>query len=909
MNEIKNNTIDNVPAAEWPQIFNLFDECCELTQTQQEQQLAAAELSEAAKLMLSRMLKSHNKPFILNRTVDPLVEELLGSEAISEQHNPSKIIGRTFGAWRATATLGSGGMGQVFAAERADGQYQKQVALKIIKSGHFSELSKQRFLEEMRTLAQFEHPNIAHLIDGGTNEDDIAYFVMERVNGQPLVRYAQQHNLPLTERLHLLLQTLDAVEYAHQNLIIHGDIKPANLLVNEAGQVKLVDFGIARPIQTEADEIYLPQFTPSYSSPEQAQGKPLTTASDVFGLCAVLYELCTGTAPRKRQTVTTQLAYSVQLNEPITPVFARFQDQNNTLTSKKLTQPLAKELGAIIDKGLQLKPSDRYKNTTELRRDLLLYLTGAAVPVYANNPWYRFKKLSAKYRLPIGFLTVTVIGIVLLALYGFHQARLAQQEAEKAQWTNQFLLSIFDSADPVLNQRKPITVNTLTALAAEKVLKDDTNLFLKTESLNTLSQIQYRLGEVKSAEQLVIEQIKLLESVNADNLSQALAHIKAGTIFEAQDNLEQSVFHFKQATDLAPLTSDINVQSVRAALSLANSLLRLNEIPQASRLVNLLSDHTKEINQLPKANSILANLHAMKASIMLENQNFDAAIAQLQLAKNQAQKVTNEPMLYPHILGIESDANYNHGHLNKAVELDRQMVNYFSQTFGEDHPETIDNLGRLAVSLAALGELESAIEINQRIISNLKGIEIKGHQLPAAYLNMGTAYQALNDHTNALLNYQKAQALWPELSPRIPIYEASTQVKMASSFLALKHYDESQQHFTAALDMIDREYGQEHPLYARFQIMYAPLLFELDYREEAATIIPNAYRILAEAYGEQSKHTAVANLHRAQLNQIMGNRNLAIEQARQVIGVLDVPEYRKRNQDHIKMAHQIIHSN
>jgi Serine/threonine protein kinase len=909
MGEFK-NSIDQIEATEWTQIFSLFDTYCELSESEQTHSLVTAQLSEPAKDMLARMLQQHNKPFILNRTIDPLIEQLLGKEVTEVYLNPTEIIGRNFGPWRATASLGSGGMGQVFTAERADGQYEKQVALKIIKSGHFSAFSKQRFLDEMRTLAQFEHPNIAHLIDGGTSEDDIAYFVMERISGQTIIDYANQHKLSLRARIRLLLQAIDATEYAHQNLIIHGDIKPANLLVNEAGQIKLVDFGIARPVQTNDKETYLPQFTPSYSAPEQAQGKPLSTASDVFGLCAVLYELCTGTAPRNQSPFTTETDHSESINTPITPAFQRFQTQSKGINhspsqNRALAYALNHELGSIINKGLQLKSTDRYKNTTELRRDLRLFLDGSAVPVYASHPWYRMKKSIAKYKVPLTMLSLSVVGIVMLAFYGFHQARLAQQEADKAQWTNQFLLSIFDSADPVKNQQNPLTVNALTALAADKVLKDDSNLLLKTESLSTLSQIQYRLGEVKSAEQLVIEQIRLLNTINADNLSLASAHIKAGTIFEAQDNLEQSEFHFKQAVNLAPLSKGVNEQSVRAALSLANSLHRLNKGKQAERLIHDLSDFTPQIQQIPDSGSMLAALHAMEATALLSKQDFDTAMARLQLAKKYAIKVTDDPLLYPHILGLESDANYDHGQLNKSADLDRQMVNYFSETFGEDHPETIDNLGRLAVSLAALGELESAIEINQRIIANLKDIEMKGHQLPAAYLNMGTAYQALGDHSNALKSYQIAQTLWSHLTPRILIYEASTQVKTATSLLALKHYDEAQQFFTSALDTIEHQYGQDHPLYARFQIMYAPLLLELNELEEAKSIIPNARRILSDAYGKQAKHTAIATLRMAQLNQALGNHRLATEQAEQVIEILDVPEYRKRNQAHIDLAQKI----
>ena len=253
----------NISASDWTRVLSLFDDLVDLTLSEQTTRINSVDMPVEAKKQLKKMLGSFDKPNILDKTIDPLVAELLGADVVNDQANPDNIIGRNLGVWRVVDTLASGGMGQVFLAERADGQYEKKVALKVIKSGQFSELSKQRFLTEMQMLAKFEHPNIAHLIDGGTSEDGITYFVMELIIGEPIVNYANARNLPLTERIKLVLQVIDAVEYAHQSLVIHGDIKPANILVNESSQVKLVYFGIARSLDNENDS-FLQQFTPSY---------------------------------------------------------------------------------------------------------------------------------------------------------------------------------------------------------------------------------------------------------------------------------------------------------------------------------------------------------------------------------------------------------------------------------------------------------------------------------------------------------------------------------------------------------------------------------------------------------------------------------------------------------------------
>ncbi len=908
-----NELLKKLSPVVWTQVLNLFDVLCDLPQEAQETQMAEADLSDEARLVLQKMLANESGTNILNTSIDPLVESLLGEQVLNHS-NPSDIVGRKFGAWKVTKPLASGGMGQVFIARRADGEYEKEVALKIIKSGQFSELSKQKFTEEMRTLAQFEHPNIARLIDGGTNDDDISYFVMELVAGSPICTYAEKHKLSLHERIKLVQQTINAVGYAHQNLVIHGDIKPANILVNEAGQIKLVDFGVARPLHVSSADIYLPQFTPGYSSPEQTKGDLLSTASDVFGLCAVLYELCTGSVPRKSESITTLVDYHQQLNNPIEKVYQRFKAQcksghgialMNGLDPKVIDRALSKELGTIIDKGLQVDVSARYKNTTELNNDLQLFLAGSAVPNHANHFWYRFSKTWQKNKIPITISSAAVFGIVASAVFAFNQAAIAEQEAEKANWSNQFLLSIFTAADPVKNQQQPISVNELTGLAAEKILAEKGDVLLKTETLGLLSQIQYRLGQVKSAEQLTNEQIKLLNQQPKETHRLAAAHIHAGNNMEAQDNLEGAVHHFRQAMELAPLTDDVNEQSARAAMSLMNSLIRLNQTAEAAQIMLTLSSYEPDIAKLFSAHSLLASLYALKGKLALVEPDFKQALDDIAVAKSHALQVTDEPLLYPQILGIESDAFFNSGEALKAIEIDRELVAYFSEKFGKNHPETIDNLGRLAVSVASLGDMREGIRINQQIIDNLYGTEIKGHQMPAAYLNMGMSYRALNEHEKAIENFKKAQSLWPALEPRIPFYEASTDVGMARSLLALKKYEASKRFFEMALDGIKHEMGVNHPMFARFQIMYVPLLIEVGEYDEAESIIAKAHQLMVDTYGLGSKRTAVAKLRWAQLNAATGNSLVATQQAADVLDILDVPELKNRYQSEIALAEEI----
>ncbi len=243
--------------------------------------------------------------------VDPPAQ--LAAEVFGEAEIPA-ATGRTIGHYKLLERIGTGGMGEVYLAERADQQFKMQVAIKLIKRGMDTESVLRRFQHERQILASLKHPNIAHLLDGGETEDGLPYFVIEHVKGERIDRYAKEKNLALNERLELFRQVCGAVSYAHQHLVVHRDLKPSNILVTLEGVPKLLDFGIAKIIQVDdgaatlATITAMPAMTPEYASPEQVRGEPMTTASDVYSLGVVLYQLLTGQLPYR---FTSQSPYDV----------------------------------------------------------------------------------------------------------------------------------------------------------------------------------------------------------------------------------------------------------------------------------------------------------------------------------------------------------------------------------------------------------------------------------------------------------------------------------------------------------------------------------------------------------------------------------------------------------------------
>ena len=304
---------------QWNQVEELF--------------LAAAELAEPAR---SVFLERHASPE-LRREVEslllydssntqpfaPIIEESAVSMVLGEA-----MIGRRIGAWRITGTLGHGGMGAVFLANRADEQYQKTVAIKFIRSGlgdHKSQADAiDRFRRERQILANFDHPNIARLLDGGTTDEGIPYFVMEYVPGIPIDVWCESRKLGLRQICELFCKVAEAVSYAHRNLVIHRDLKPTNILVTNAGEPMLLDFGIARLVDEtaggEQPGTVLFALTPDYASPEQIRGRASTTSTDVYSLGVVFYRLLTGAPPYKvNSTSVLEIERSVCEQQPVRP--------------------------------------------------------------------------------------------------------------------------------------------------------------------------------------------------------------------------------------------------------------------------------------------------------------------------------------------------------------------------------------------------------------------------------------------------------------------------------------------------------------------------------------------------------------------------------------------------------------
>lgn len=487
-------------AKRWQRVRMLFDSVADQPSERWLELLAAACPDEPAMVaevlaLLAADAEVAHRQTGLSEQVPDLIGDL-GDEV--ERQMPDRWLDQRLGAWRLLQCIGRGGMGRVYLAERDDGEFRQQAALKLIDQGADHHEVVQRFRAERQILASLRHANIAGLMDGGVSSDGVPWFAMEYVDGAPITIWCDRQRASIEQRLRLFLSICAAVGHAHDRLVIHRDLKPGNILVADDGQVKLLDFGIAKLLDADGGDsaartgTAMRLYTPEYAAPEQVRGDLPTTAVDIHALGLVLYELLTGCGPyRPASAGSAAMAQAVLTQEPQRPSSALLRDGEHTsngrvdlseraarrcLSPQRLRQRLRGDLDAIVLKALRKEPAQRYASVRDLAADVHAVLEHRPVAARLGNRRYHLLRFLRRNAIAVGASTAVVLALVsglAAALWQAQQARvqrdLAQAEARKSEQVLEFMFGVFDGAGPGRNQDGDVTARSLLARASARI--------------------------------------------------------------------------------------------------------------------------------------------------------------------------------------------------------------------------------------------------------------------------------------------------------------------------------------------------------------------------------------------------------------------------------------------------------
>jgi len=607
------------------------------------------------------------------------------------------LEGRLFGPYRVLRLLGRGGMGSVWLAERIDGLFERQVALKIMHHALVDTREQDRFARERQIVGALRHPQIAQLLDAGVSADGQPYLALELVEGTTITAHADAHRLPVRRRIELMVQVLSAVEYAHNSLVIHRDLKPSNILVTPSHEIRLLDFGIAKLMsdgiarETELTAAVGRALTPDFASPEQLSGQPLTTASDVYSLGVLLYLLLSGERPYRLARQSAAALEDAILNvEPLRPSARAPTLETSELrstTPHRLTRALRGDLDTIVLKALQKDHRERYASAEAFRQDLERYLQGAPVLARPDSRAYRTGKFLRRHWLRVSAAALVVLALVGAAAVSLAQARAAKQhqldaerEARRSQAVLEFLLDLFSKnsdqqATPV--RARELTARQLLELGAREAprrLASDPEV--QAEILNQLADIyaQLKLGE--QAGELRREAI--------------------GALARALGAEHERVAH---AWLLLALDVAYTNQRALAREALANG----------RAILDRRGDQTSEVRGMTWLASAQLNRHDSLARLF-----HDAERARQHFAEHPPVELWSGPFK---ALELEAIAHHLAGHYVQAEALQRQAIAEIERVAEYSTAWRINPTIRIAEAKLARVELDAAIAAFEEALS------------------------------------------------------------------------------------------------------------------------------------------------------------------------------------------------
>ena len=810
------------------------------------------------------------------------------------------------GPYRLVRELGHGGMGVVYLARRADGQYTRDVALKLAQSPVLDAGLRERFLDERDILARLSHRNIAALFDGGVTNEGHPYFTMEYVDGQPIDEYCDAARLDVPARVRLFLQVCDAVAAAHRSLVVHRDLKPSNVLVNAQGDVKLLDFGIAKlldPVQPASQtQPASRMFTREYASPEQVRGAPVTTASDVYSLGALLYRLLTGVAAHHFDAETpSHIDHVICELEPARPSAAA--------ASERLGRALAGDLDNIVLKALSKDPGRRYGSVERFAQDLDHYLRGLPVAARADRRAYRVSKFVRRHQVAVAASALVVVALLTSSVVTLIQARRAEAAAARAQRVSVLVTDLFKLAEPGKIEGGAITARELLDRGSERVaieLVDDPdaqatmygvvgrlyrNLALNepaarvleralelrrqtagpdslafAEALNNVADLRDESSEYARAEGLYRRALAIRRRLGAPPQQLAASLEGLGRVLSASG---------KHANAAAPLEEALDIRRRHGGERGTEIIETMHELALA-RLRGgngaagepLFREAVGLARQLPAASADLRVTGLLNLARL--RQYFERKPAEAEPLYREALDLARRwyPSGHPDIAVCLSELAgvlRERGQLAEAEDRASESLKMWQTLYGANHREVIVATQRLAGVLADRGKADEAERLHRQALAASRSGLGEGHPLTLTSVEELAAFlQAQGAFEEAGTLRETGLAVARRTFGEKDVYVARAWAALGEFHAATRNPKQAETELRRALEIRRQLHAPGHWRIAEAEAALGAVLTALDRKGEAEALLVSAVAILErDTARRREREAAVRHLAQA----------------------------------------------
>jgi serine/threonine-protein kinase len=799
-----------------------------------------------------------------------------------------RMEGQRLGPYQIVRKLGSGGMGDVYLAERADQQYQQQVAIKLVRTGMFAGQVHSRLRMERQILARLQHPNIARLLDGGQTADGTPYIVMEYIEGEAIDIWCDRHRVGLAQRVALVRTVCGAVHYAHQNLIVHRDLKPNNILITPDGTPKLLDFGIAKLLDNRQSlhtmavtHLDYRVMTPAHASPEQVRGDVITTASDIYVLGVLLYELLCGRRPFQLEgSRVTDMERIICEQDPVTPsamvsrtlhdapeLLADIANCRN-LTGPRLRRELQGDLDNIVMMAMRKDASRRYASAEQLAADLERQLNGQAVMAASDSWLYRSGKFIRRHAIAVGAGILTALALTAFSTVTYVQAlRIARErdiaaaERERAEQVSAFLVELFELSDPSHSRGNQLTARELLDLGARRISNGLANQPMTRATLmGTIGGVYGSLGLYGDAMPLQRDALASLRRLRGPHDAEV---IKATTALGVTQR-EQG--HFDEAH--RTLTQALELQTAApgaAALDLAPIIVelgRLAEYQGQSKLARTLYERSVGLyrqfgmQQRPEMSSALNDL----AGLLFQQGEYAEAARLYRTALDIDRSTLGQdhPAVATHIQSLAVTLQYQ-GLLAEAEPLYAQSLDLMQRVLGPQHPTTLDALANYGTFLLRTGQRDRAETTFRDVLKR----DIAARGAAHAYVghdhvNLGTALADASRAREAFEEFTAALAIYSKALPAEHGYVAAALAGIGRAQLQLADTANAERTLRQAVAMGEKQLSAESPALAQARSCLGLALLQQKHYAEARALLKQAYPILVKTRGADAPTTVDA---------------------------------------------------